>query len=395
MNICIFDLRENNPFIGGVERVSYTLIKEWVKYSDVICISAYRSQINIDYKPLCPEFFLPNKLKIVCQENMDFVLSIIKQYKIDVVLNQGSVFDDLCELCYNVRNGSSVKLITAIHYAPHQMNIAAENNFFIRLRMNSWIRFLKEVLYIMNYYALGKRRLIMQERLSIQRITRNSDKVVILSKHYLRDYCRYIPKNDYKKFFVIPNPLNDINKDLKFPYKRNQIIYVGRLEFGLKRVDRLLRIWERIAADFPKWNFVIVGDGGIRKDLEKYAYIKKIPRIQFVGFQDPYSYYLDSSILCMSSSVEGFGMVLLEAQKNYCVPIAYGSFGAINDIIESGKTGEIVSPFSEDEYVEKLMHLMNDSLYRENLAREAFRSVSRYEASIIAKQWITMFEKIK
>ena len=110
---------------------------------------------------------------------------------------------------------------------------------------------------------------------------------------------------------------------------------------------------------------------------------------------NPDSYYLESAILCMSSSSEGFGMVLLEAQKNYCVPIAYDSFGAVEDIISSGKTGEIVSSFDENEYMKKLMHLMRDTNYREMLAKEAYLSVTRYKASTIAKQWILLFEKLK
>ena len=394
MNICVFNIRENNPFIGGVERVSYTLISEWAKYTNVICISAIQSRIEVSYQSLCPEFFLPNS-NILSQENIDFVISKIKQYKIHIIINQGSVFEDLCNLCYTIRKECPVKLVTAVHYAPNQMNIAAENNFFIKLRVNSWKKCLKECLLFCNYYLRNKRKFKKHERLSIRTIAHNSDSIVILSQYYMIEYARYISRKDREKISIIPNPLEEIKENLKFPAKKNQIIYVGRLEYGLKRVDRLLLIWEKIAGNFPQWNFVVVGDGGIRKELENYVEKKRIPRIHFAGFQNPDSYYLESAILCMSSSSEGFAMVLLEAQKNYCVPIAYDSFGAVEDIISSGKTGEIVSSFDENEYMKKLMHLMRDTNYREMLAKEAYLSVTRYKASTIAKQWILLFEKLK
>ena len=46
--------------------------------------------------------------------------------------------------------------------------------------------------------------------------------------------------------------------------KEKTVVYVGRVEFIDKRVDRLMRIWKRVCHEVPDWQLVIVGDGAYR-----------------------------------------------------------------------------------------------------------------------------------
>ncbi|RGN76255.1 glycosyltransferase [Segatella copri] len=76
--------------------------------------------------------------------------------------------------------------------------------------------------------------------------------------------------------------------------------------------------------------------------------------LTFEGFQSPIEYYKRASIICMTSSFEGFPMVLVEAMQFGCVPIAFDSFEAIRDVIIPEKTGELVKPFKIKDFVNKL-----------------------------------------
>ena len=61
MNICIINIRENNPYIGGVERVSYLLGQYWINNGqNVIFLSCYKSNIQKSYFTNCKELFLPD-----------------------------------------------------------------------------------------------------------------------------------------------------------------------------------------------------------------------------------------------------------------------------------------------------------------------------------------------
>lgn len=62
--------------------------------------------------------------------------------------------------------------------------------------------------------------------------------------------------------------------------------------------------------------------------------------IEFKGTQPSEPYYAESSVLCMTSTYEGFPMVLIEAQQYGCVPMAFDSFEAVHDIIEDGENGD-------------------------------------------------------
>ena len=43
--------------------------------------------------------------------------------------------------------------------------------------------------------------------------------------------------------------------------KKNELLFVGRVNITQKRVDILLEIWHKIFLNFPDWELNIVGDG--------------------------------------------------------------------------------------------------------------------------------------
>ena len=138
---------------------------------------------------------------------------------------------------------------------------------------------------------------------------------------------------------------------------------------------------------------VIVGDGKERSRLEQQA--KRLERISFVGFQSPNQYYRDASIFCLTSNLEGFPMVLPEAMSFGVVPFSFDSFPAVHDIIEDGKTGALVKPFSIKEYADKLALLMSDEEKRNRMSENCMKDVARFSLDNIVNQWITLFNSLQ
>ena len=87
-------------------------------------------------------------------------------------------------------------------------------------------------------------------------------------------------------------------------------------------------------------------------------------------------------------------MVLVEAQQYGCVPIAYRSYAALDDIITDGENGFCVKAFDQKEYVKKLRKLMDDSELRHRMSISGIKSVERYNVEKIAAMWIDNFERI-
>ena len=156
-----------------------------------------------------------------------------------------------------------------------------------------------------------------------------------------------------------------------------------------KRPDRMVEIWERLYRLHPDWHLYMIGDGSLRQPLINHCELKRIKNIHFIGRTNPIPYYKRASILCMTSTYEGFGLVLAEAQSYGVIPFAYDSYAAVHDIIEDGVTGHLISPFSIRKYADKLSELISNP---ELLSKERNNISSRkpytyFSPAIIAEKW--------
>ena len=138
---------------------------------------------------------------------------------------------------------------------------------------------------------------------------------------------------------------------------------------------------------------VIVGDGPIRQELEQKS--QKMERIIFAGYQEPEPFYRDASILCLTSDFEGWGMVLTEAMTFGAIPVVFNSFAAVTDIIEDGRTGMLVPPFSCKRFARKLAVLMRDEELRAEMSKTCRKFVQRFDIQNIAEQWEDVFARLK
>ena len=395
MNICIVNIHENNPYIGGVERVSFELGHDWIKKGhNVFFLSQYKSTIKKSYQSLCKEFFLPNRDKADSTENVEFFIKLLKENNVDIILNQGSVFIQLCELCRLAKESTGIRVITTIHYAPLCKVTDVENSFFIKAKLGTNIRkWMIDIGLYLRYVLYKKQALLKTEKEELKRVSTFSDAMVCLSSSFLSTFQNLLGDSGTAQLIAIPNPIKQIEKSMVLK-KQKSIIYVGRLEFGLKRIDRLIKIWAKTEHQFPDWEFRIVGDGGLRPFFEKMAYQMGLERIYFEGFKDPDRYYAESPIICLSSSSEGFGMVLVEALRYQCIPIAYNSFSALSDIVINNVNGYCIPAFKEKIFVKKLHHLMNNEDERNRLASNHAITLDKFAFDKISQRWLDLFEEL-
>jgi len=222
---------------------------------------------------------------------------------------------------------------------------------------------------------------------------RNSEKFVLLSRTF---FPLFSPaKKSPEKLAAIPNPMPFPRADVDFSKKKRELLFVGRMENGQKRVDLLLKIWAKLEARFPDWSLRLVGDGNDLPANKKLAETLGLRRAFFEGFQNPENYYREASIFCMTSAYEGFGMVLVESAAFGCVPVAFDSFAAVHDIISDGENGVLVPAFDLDAYAEKLAQLMSDNALRERLAQAALSQIpEKFSPQKIVAKWENLFAEI-
>lgn len=374
-----------NPCKGGVERMMDVLVRALVNKGYKVCFlihSGIGAQGGYEYA--APIYFYPEG-NIGNHERFIFYNSFLAEHKIDIVVNHCANFPSYKS--YHIPQANGVKEISVIHSNPI-LNYEHLSSEELILKKNTTMGVIKLMGRAILYPQL--KRKYLNSRLSHLRfVLNNSDKVVLLSNSYKKILNKHLKNFDDGKIVIIPNPLSF---DVQSCPKKKQLLYVGRLEQGEKRPDRLLKIWEMLYKRFPDWEMIIVGDGKERERLEIQA--MKLERISFVGFQSPEPYYRDASIFCMTSNFEGFPMVLPEAMAFGTIPFAFNSFAAVTDIINDEYTGILVKPFSIMEYANKLALLMNNEEMRIQMSENCRRNVIRFSLAGIVDLWEDLFHSL-
>ena len=171
--------------------------------------------------------------------------------------------------------------------------------------------------------------------------------------------------------------------------KEKIILWIGRIEMNAKRPDRMVKIWERIYRKNPEWHLYLLGEGPLRMPLEDYCKRRDISNIHFTGQTDPVLYLKRASFLCMTSTYEGFGLVLAEAQSFGVIPIAFDSYASIHDILIDGETGYLIPPFSIRKYAALLLKLMEhpELIRRVQYHLYTQKPYMRFSPALIAEKW--------
>lgn len=171
--------------------------------------------------------------------------------------------------------------------------------------------------------------------------------------------------------------------------KRREVLYVGRMSYEDKRVDRLLDIWHRVEGRFPDWQLRIVGDGRERANLEAQAERLGLKHVEFCGATaTPHLYYNTASILCLTSTFEGWGLVLTEAQQAGVVPMAFACSDGVSEILSpSWECGVLIEPFDLDTYAAALARLMSEDELRCKIAANCREKVKAYSIEKVGERW--------
>ncbi len=83
-----------------------------------------------------------------------------------------------------------------------------------------------------------------------------------------------------------------------------------------------------------------------------------------------------STVILQKSTKEGFGLTITEGLWKGKAVVA-SNVGGIPNQIENGKNGVLVDPFDFDQCAEKIIHLLEDEKYRENIGKKAKESVRK------------------
>jgi glycosyltransferase involved in cell wall biosynthesis len=207
-----------------------------------------------------------------------------------------------------------------------------------------------------------KRRL--QRRLAYAAVDRLVPVSISLAEHLVAHGA------NPKKIVAIPNGVDTdrfhagdraaVRRKLQLPEESFVIGNVGR--FGeFKRQDMLVESFDLLAANEPKAHLLLVGGGGPMEQRvrDRVAASPYKARIHLTGFQaDTRDYYRAMDILVIASTCEGLSNAALEAMATEVPVLCHTSCGA-SDIIENGRTGQVLAMNVAADIADQVMGLMD------------------------------------
>ena len=323
-------------------------------------------------------------------KNYSFMINAIKEHHIDIFFAPGRFPAFLPEL----RERGICKLVYVLHCSPfyETMEKWGAISHPKQRTVKEWLR-----RWLVDYpkFKFGYYHRKMNKRYNT--IYNAVDAYGVLFEAYgkmLTDRLG-IPYEE-SKCVVLQNPIPvPENIDLTTP-RQKRIIYVGRLSYWDKRIDRLLAAWKLIHKEFPEWSLSIVGSGSELKTLTEIVEKEHLPRVEFLGFvPDPTALYLSSEILCLTSTIEGCPMVLLEAQLCGCSTISFDCSRGVGEMLSPNWVNGVIVPNGDIKaYAESLARLMGDDNLRAEIQRNGLENAKRFSVEASVEQYHALIERL-
>ncbi|HKW13240.1 MAG TPA: glycosyltransferase [Candidatus Krumholzibacteria bacterium] len=123
----------------------------------------------------------------------------------------------------------------------------------------------------------------------------------------------------------------------------------------------------------------IVGEGGLRAQLEAQAGSLSLAGLTFTGFRnDALEFIRLADVFVMSSRLEGLGTSIMDAQALEA-PVVATRTGGIPEIVEDGVTGLLAAPDDAVSLTAALERMLDDAALREHCRHNAKLQSAQYD----------------
>ncbi len=174
---------------------------------------------------------------------------------------------------------------------------------------------------------------------------------------------------------------------------RPWMVSMGRL-CHQKGYDLLIPAFAKIAARYPDWQLVILGEGADRAKLETLRdELGMHDRICLPGVvQDVAAVLHQAKLFVMASRFEGFGMAHCEAMSCGLPLVATDCDSGPREIVRHNVDGLLVEPNSIEALVKGLDTLLADPALRQQFADRAPEILERFGMERVMEDWTRVMQ---
>ncbi|MEF3692463.1 MAG: glycosyltransferase [Candidatus Moraniibacteriota bacterium] len=303
-------------------------------------------------------YHLPNLFDVE-EENLEFVLNYIETRDIKIVhIIHNSVFYEMFP--HIKKKFPNIKVIVTV------FNVLADHF------KNS----LKNVEYIDKF------------------ITDNSLVVKEYGKRGIKCEAIHNGIDCIEKFNMNNHSRLDERKKIDVKNDELAVYFIGRLS-PEKNPDIFLNAAKEIVKKHSKVKFFIIGDGPMRREIEKSIGEFNHNNIKYLGYQTDIPRYLSAAdVFVLPSKIEGFPLSNLEAMA-MGVCVISSNVGGVSDAIEDRKNGFLVNPNSIEALVDKIEFVIKNKGMVDNISKNARKTIEeKFSIEILAKNYNNLYKNI-
>ena len=215
------------------------------------------------------------------------------------------------------------------------------------------------------------------------------DSYIVLSEYDQRDYKDILGIETEVKI----NPRSFVSEK-KCNADAKRFLMATRFVYA-KGLDLMMESFAEFCKLDDEWQLDIIGAGELWDEIILDARERGIQnRVNFVGYTDePEKYYLNSSVFLLPSRWEGWPMVIMEAFE-FGLPVVAYHTGAMDLIIDDGKTGFLPNAFNTHEFTKAMLQLAHDDSLRHKMSQNAIVKSDDFAIEKAVKSWNDLFERL-
>lgn len=167
-----------------------------------------------------------------------------------------------------------------------------------------------------------------------------------------------------------------------------------------KDLFTFIRMAERIHKARPEVRFVLIGEGELRSELERYAAQRNLKGVlTFTGFRNDVERLLpELDVMAMTSRTEGLGTSILDAFAAR-VPVVATAAGGIPELIENERTGLLRAVEDDAALASAVLKLLDDPALRDRLvagAHEKLQGFTRQATAVATlKEYHAVLDELR
>ncbi len=236
------------------------------------------------------------------------------------------------------------------------------------------------------------------QRGMLARLFARADAILFCSTYVQRDAAPYLKHASPRAFIgVVGDGFDPDEFRAPQPYRHPApyLLAMGRLVHK-KGFDLLVRAFAQIAAEFPRVQLLIAGDGEERVALERLIDALNLrDRVVLLGFTErarTLALFWGCEFFVLSSRLEPFGIVVAEAMAARKAVLATKSGGVI-DLVQPGVNGLLVEP-TVDALAQGLREMLAHPDVTRARGERAAATIQGHTWQAVTRQFLDVFERV-